>query len=100
MAPTDPIAKLRFSRIFGIKRQANTAKQRFRAMLHPRYRQMPSGAGRDLRAGGSDPFIRQIARIGEGHAREGFRHFPIIHQPMQGSRIIRAQGAKPQAFCY
>jgi len=100
MAPTDPIAKLRLSRVFGIKRQANTAKQCFRAIFIARHRQMPGGTGGDLRAGGSDPFIRQIARIGEGHASERFRHFPIIDQAMQGSGIIGAQGAEREALRY
>ena len=61
---------------------------------------MPGGAGGDLRKGGRDPFIRQIVRIGEGHAGQGFRHFPIIHQPMQGGRVISLQGAKRQALSY
>ena len=56
----------------------------------PATRQVPRLAGGDLRPGGGDPLVGQFARIGEGHARQGLRHLPVVDQAVQRRRVLRS----------
>ena len=56
--------------------------------------QVVRGACSSCSARRADPFVRKLARIGEGHRGEGARHGPVVDEPVQRAGVLRQQ--RPQ----